>query len=274
MLPVLFKRDNSVGFLEKWFSLEGSTFESESIEKEESFFENSSQKETELLTDDNFSSGENEEPSLDTEIDYSKLTYSALGDSITAGLNNYPTVVGKILGLKNSFNKGIGGTTISNYNNGMIDRYDQISLDSDIISIQGGINDSRSVPLGTIDSFDESTFMGAYNSLIKKVKERYPDSFVFLISMPKTYNSITLDIYVKGNEYGYNYLDYAHAIYEIAEKWNLPVLDLYLDSFTEDTKQTDGCHPSQFYINEVLAPSVADFIEINYEEYLKQHKAD
>lgn len=209
-------------------------------------------------------------------IDYSKLTYSALGDSITEAYQKtaYPIIVKRILGLKNGINYGIGGTTVSNYNNGFVNRYSSMSSDSDIISIQGGINDSRFVELGTIDSFDESTFMGAYNSLIKNVQEKYPDAFVFLISMPKTYNSTCLDIYVTGNEFGYNYLDYANAVHEIADKWNLPVLDLYVDSFCEDTKLTDGCHPSQTYITETLAPMVANFIEVNYPKYLEQQKAN
>lgn len=212
-------------------------------------------------------------------VDFSKLTYSALGDSITQGaylgsepyetdltIKKYPSVVREILGLKKGNNYGIGGTTISNYYKGMVDRYTNISLTSDIISIQGGINDSRSVELGTIDSFDESTFMGAYNSLIKGVKERYPNTYIFIMSMPKTYNSTTLDIYVNGNSYGYNYLDFNNAIHKIADKWNIPLLDLYLDSFCEDTQKYDGCHPSQTYINETLAPLIAQFIKDNYKK--------
>lgn len=200
-------------------------------------------------------------------VDFSQLTYSALGDSITAADNKiaYPTRVKEILGLKNAFNKGIGATTISNVHNGMVDRYTSISIYSDIISIQGGINDCRlGANLGTIDSFDKSTFMGAYNSLIKGIKEKYSNSYVFLMSMPKTYNSTTLDFYVNGNIHGYNYLDYNNAIYEIADKWNLPVLDLYFDSFWEDTKNTDGVHPSQEYIDNTLAPLIAQFIKDNY----------
>ena len=204
---------------------------------------------------------------VETQVDFSKITYTALGDSITAGVDKvaYSTRVKEILGLKNAYNKGIGGTTISNVNNGMVDRYTEISIYSDIISIQGGINDCRlNADLGSIDSYDKSTFMGAYNSLIKGVKEKYSNAYIFLISMPKTYNSTTLDSYVNGNTYGYNYLDYNKAIYEIANKWNLPVLDLYFDSFWEDTKNTDGVHPSQEYIDETLAPTIAKFIKDNY----------
>ena len=225
------------------------------------------------------SSTKSETPSQNTPttVDYSKITYSALGDSITAsdGKKPYSTTVKEILGLKNGINNGIGGSTVSNRNNGFVDRYDSISIYSDIISIQGGINDCRlDVELGTIDSFDETTFMGAYNSLIKKIKEKYPDAFIFLMSMPKTYNSKTLDMYAYGNGLGYNYLEYASAIYQIAEKWNLPVLDLYIDSFYEDTELTDGVHPSQTYITEILAPMISEFIEANYPKYLEQQKAN
>ena len=113
---------------------------------------------------------------VENQVDFSKITYTALGDSITeaSGKIAYSTRVKEILGLKKAFNKGIGGTTISNVHNGMIDRYTEISIYSDIISIQGGINDCRlNADLGTIDSYDKSTFMGAYNSLIKGVKEKY-----------------------------------------------------------------------------------------------------
>lgn len=221
------------------------------------------------------SSVESETPSQNSPltVDYSKITYSALGDSITAsdGKKPYSTTVKEILGLKNGINNGIGGSTVSKRNTGFVDRYDLMSIYTDIISIQGGINDCRlDVELGTIDSFDETTFMGAYNSLIKKIKEKYSDAFIFLMSMPKTYNSKTLDMYVHGNALGYDYLDYANAIYQIAEKWNLPVLDLYIDSFYEDTELTDGVHPSQTYITEIFAPMVAEFIEVNYKEFLKK----
>ena len=53
----------------------------------------------------------------------------------------------------------------------------------DIILFDGGRNDfSKEIPMGTIESMDESTFRGAINSCIAQLQARYPDALIIGIT--------------------------------------------------------------------------------------------
>ena len=91
--------------------------------------------------------------------------------------------------------------------------FSQIPSNVDIITIYIGINDShQNVPIGDIDSTDETTFMGAYNSLIGKLYANYPD--------------VKIGIIVSN---GCDSEDYPQATLQIAKKWGIPYLDLNYD---------------------------------------------
>ena len=230
-----------------------------------------------LLTNYKSKNNVDNAPQIETSVDFSNLTYSAIGDSITIGAcgnrgytndympNPYPEVVGNILGLKRKNNYGIGGSTVSSFYAPMCERYKNISLQSNIISVMGGCNDAREIDLGTIDSFDTSTFMGAYNVLLTGLLEKYPNAFIFICTLTQNYKQSRPDY--NTNTFGYKPVDFYNATLQLAEKYNLPVLDCWnLDGIIENTQTTDGVHPDQIFVNDVLAPHIAQFIKDNYKK--------
>jgi len=82
--------------------------------------------------------------------------------------------------------------------------------EADIITIYIGINDSHNyVPIGSLDGYDTYTFFGAWNTTIAYLKEHYPSAKIGLIVS----NDCLLPTYPE-------------ATVSIAEKWDLPYLDL------------------------------------------------
>lgn len=223
------------------------------------------------------SSNENNNSNVSSNVvDFSQLTYSVIGDSITYGTDGidsgrlnptYVKEVKNILGLKAYYNYGIGGSTVANGSNPMYKRYTKINVDSDIISVMGGVNDWGSghnyVQIGSIDDSDGTTFYGGYNLLIEGLKKDYPNAFIFLIT--PTYRRVRESNTYNG--YGESLLDYVNAVRNLAKKHDLPLLDIfdnediYNDMMRSDS---DGVHHSQELTINVVAPLIANFIKDNY----------
>ena len=118
-------------------------------------------------------------------------SFTVIGDSYFAGSDIDKSLVWPALMAKKYdmefCNYGIGGSTISAYNGGrnpMVNRYkDMINNNPDIVIIEGGRNDYNiSVPLGTLQSTDTATMMGASRVLITKVKEKYPNALIICVT--------------------------------------------------------------------------------------------
>ena len=196
------------------------------------------------------------------------LTYVAFGDSITYGLvlgsngyyqaqSLYPNAVADILGLKECVNKGVCSATTKD-----VCRYiDETTENADIISVMSGVCDrAGSRPLGTINDNTDATIYGCYNLIAQKLKEKYPNAFIFFLTPLKC----------KGweNPYaGYTLEDVVIAMKRVAFKYDIPVLDTFnlgqfeLEMFNEDS---DGLHPSQEFFKNYTAPQIAQFIKDNY----------
>ena len=222
------------------------------------------------LDDDNVNTG------ASVNVNYSELTYSAIGDSITYGfcgdhsqppfINNYPNCVKSFLGLKEVYNYGACGCLLSRTSNpsytSMIDKIDLIPSNTDIISVFGGINDFVSyVPLGDINSTDEYTIYGALNAIAYKLTTNFENSFVFFITPLDIDANNLLTI----NNTLYSVRDVCTAIKEVGDKWNIPVYDANsYAGFNPDMHSFDGCHPAEAYYSSIFAPKVAEFIKQNY----------
>lgn len=214
----------------------------------------------------------------DEAVDFSQLTFTAFGDSITYGADliiggrvesPYPTLVNEILGLKSFENKGVSGATLSANDQGltcMTDVITSYSSKTDIIGVLGGVNDyNRNLPLGDIDDNDTSTIYGSLHVSMSHLSENYSDVFVFYMTPYKEYFHGVLwsDI----NSQGYNLEDVANAIKEVAEIYDFPVLDLLEEGNFESIMYNDDCdgiHPNQEFITNVMAPQIAGFIQDNY----------
>jgi hypothetical protein len=118
-------------------------------------------------------------------------TFTVIGDSYLAGNGLDKSLVWPALLAKKYdmvFNNyGMNGSTMSNYvttNNPMVVRYaNMVDNNPDIVFIEGGRNDyNQKVPLGTLDSTDTKTMMGAARFLITKIKEKYPNAVIICMT--------------------------------------------------------------------------------------------
>ena len=205
-------------------------------------------------------------------VDFSQLTYAALGDSITFGVDGstgthinmetpYCEVVGEILGFERSVNLGVSGSCISfarGEQNAFCKRYVNIPRDADVISVMGGINDTdENVTIGTINDVDCNTFYGALNTLAKGLKDNWSDAFIFFMTPLNARGRVGV------------YEQVCQAIKDVCAKYDIPVLDTSkLADFSQEYNAKgyvgDGLHPSQEFHKNTLAPIIAKFIKNNY----------
>lgn len=220
---------------------------------------------------------ESEQQTTPTDFSNKKLTF--LGDSITYGVDGVdgqhmmsyplPILVEKELNASYSANLGISGSTlcaasenhtVSYDNHPFVERINSIPSDSDVVCVFGGVNDyALGLPLGAIDDDNYYTVYGALNGIMKQLQTRCPNAFVFLMT---PFGLCQRKIDASPADYELN--DVVTAIKLIGEKYNVPVLDLYNDCDWRQTEMlasnSDGIHPSQYYMARYVAPMVADFI--------------
>ncbi len=190
---------------------------------------------------------------------YSSKTMVCLGDSITSGYmvkTAYPEKVKQILGLKNAYNYGIPGSTLTKSGGvfPFVERYRDMR-DADVVAVLFAGNDaSYDVPLGDIDDFDEDTIYGALNSLVVGLKEKYSNSYIFFITPFLNQGS---KIYIE---------PCVNATRNICFKYNIDLLDQYAEDieYNAERDTVDGCHLNQDYTNKVFAPRVANFIKEHF----------
>ncbi len=208
---------------------------------------------------------------------FSELSYISFGDSITAGAGldvseTYPSVVADILNLEKVINKGRGGSTyVLNDGRGCI----QVAVEDvaklpskyDIISVAGGINDwDLSNSLGTIKDYTNTTIYGSLHIIAKTLKSTYPDAFIFFMTPLK---KPTFD---RENDVGYILEDVANAVKDVAQIYDIPVLDLFSTSQFETADvgmshpDCDGTHPIKEFVADYMAPQIAQFIKDNYKK--------
>lgn len=195
---------------------------------------------------------------------------SLIGDSICAGSGestSYLGGYGKIIAERNNMvyeNFGKGGSTITaeTYSEstgqalGWICRMvDSMGADADYAIVEGGINDAwryldgRETKIGAITkgynaTLDDTTYYGAFESMLKKLVTKFQGKKIGYIAIPKTgcgmYDS------------GQNAPNFYHIALECCAKWGVPVCDLnnivpsfaYLKTLGT-TYTADGTHPTK-----------------------------
>lgn len=190
------------------------------------------------------------------------------GDSIAAG-TGYQGGYGKIIAEENGMtyeNVAIGGGTVAyvGANVHCISRtISNMRTDADYIILDGGGNDADSgVPLGTLSTgydatLDDTTFAGAFESMLKSAIARFPNKkigYVFIHKCAYLFSSSVKD----------SYYDIAKSA---CEKWGIPYCDLntqtpplnYIANLkTNYTANGDGYHPNEqgyklFYVPKITA---------------------
>lgn len=219
------------------------------------------------------------------------MTIDFLGDSITFGIgasceeNCFVNLVKNALNCKVN-NYGISGTRIahnrkksvnSDFDNDFLMRAPALDKSADYVFVFGGTNDfgHGDAPLGDLNSFDEFTFCGAVNSLIKTLSEMFDKRKIAFILPMRRYNeqSTCGDVGMK-EENSPVLAQYVNALKCVLDKNNIPYIDLFNHSVLKTPVQgeslffADGLHPSDAG-HAVIAQSVVSFIEA-MEFYNKQ----
>lgn len=234
-----------------------------------------------LLPQSNKKQDNNNSTETSVTIDFSEKTYIAFGDSITYGAdytrgyaqmdNPYPTLVAQELKLKSFKNAGSSGATLIENNVGVgciANIISSTTTNYDIISVLGGVNDyNRSLPLGSFGDTDKTTIYGSLDSIATYLTDTFENSFIFFMTPYRAnfHNSHCLT----NNSQGYNLQSVANAVKQVANKYNLPVLDLFKDGQYElemYNSGSDGLHPSQEFVTNYTAPQIAQFINTNYKQ--------
>ncbi len=198
-------------------------------------------------------------------VDFSGVSIAFLGDSITAGVglekvgiepNVYTSVVERSLNVKEVYRFGYGGYAIGRHDPSvsLYSMYTNVPADTDIIFVQGGINDVYSgseATFGSLSALSQTgTFCADTYALMSALQADYPDAQIIFLTPLST---ITSEWYKEMLPNMLEVSRYASAMKAIAEKEELPnveVWDLYnaniLDSFDEDIRAEymyDGVHP-------------------------------
>ena len=192
---------------------------------------------------------------------------NVLGDSITHGINTskpYVDDLKTVTGADICRNYGVPSSTIARRADDSIawdtaepfvDRFDKMDADANMILIFGGVNDwVTGRNLGTPNDQDATTFYGSLNTILAGLRSKYVGATIALVTPLKTdYTTRTAN---EGKTDGTNSIglkldDYVKAEKELANKFAVPVLDLFntmFYPFNSDFKakyMTDSLHPTR-----------------------------
>ena len=189
---------------------------------------------------------------------------SFLGDSICAGgseSTSYLGGYGKIIADRNGMvyeNVAHGGATVTaetysrstgNPKPWLCRMVENMSADADYAIIEGGLNDGweESLTIGQMSTgynsvLDETTYYGAFESMLKQLVTRFQGKKVGYIAVPKIHSLYDSE---------QNVPNFYHIALECCAKWGVPVCDLntitppveYLKTFGT-TYTADGTHPT------------------------------
>lgn len=156
------------------------------------------------------------------------------GDSICQGAG-WKGGYGAILAERNQMilqNVAIGGATVTAeqyYSEQHTPRHwisrtvDRMDADADYVLVEGGVNDaSLRVPMGELTAgytkpLDDTTFCGAFESMLRQLLERFPGKKIGYISV----HQMTVEFSPTDTVFGYY-----QAAKQACEKWGVPVCDL------------------------------------------------
>ncbi len=204
-------------------------------------------------------------------IDFSDVKITILGDSITAATNlseedqakyNYPKLLSDILGCE-VVNLGIGGSVVSRCvsNSPMVDRWGEIPEDVDVIIIFGGTNDCLFMNkwnFGEVEyehRMTSGTFCGDLDEMCSGIKycfiEHNDDRYVKLFYINPMSTILNDGVYAIDPGNMVQQVTFANAINEIVPAYGFDVIDLYnsnyMNSHDPDVNHElvpDGVHPN------------------------------
>lgn len=150
---------------------------------------------------------------------------------------------------------------------GQID-FDQVQ----ILFIGSGLNDYHAGnPIeSTENPYDEYTYCGAIRSIVKELRDAYPDLRIIFITPPYTWYTVP-ELTCEEYDLGGGVLeDYVNAELGICRALDVEVIDIYHDFYPHDTWEDlylytdDGLHPNEAG-REKIAQAIAEYLD-NYSE--------
>lgn len=175
----------------------------------------------------------------------SELTICCFGDSTTWGDNgtgaggpsiSWTSHLGALLDGATVENFGVKGSRLAikaDRDDSFVERLDGIDAGADVYVLFGGVNDfSRNVPLGQMGSTDTREFYGALDYLVRGIAERSPEARLVVMTPCKTSGIVAKDIpgSFEENHLGLTQEPYVAAVREVADRYSVPVIDLYAGS--------------------------------------------
>lgn len=201
-----------------------------------------------------------------------------LGDSITEGCGTsdiskgFVALIGREEGLASARNYGIGGTRIARqtypsenpvWDQDFSSRIAAMDPDADVVVVFGGTNDygHGNAPFGCEDDRTPDTYCGALHFLMTGLIEKYPTSEIVFLTPIHRVNEDAPSLN------GRPLKDYVDVMRRTAEKYSLPVLDLYsfggiypnIES-QKDALCPDGLHPNDAG-NRRIAQRIVSFLK-------------
>lgn len=190
---------------------------------------------------------------------------AAIGDSIT-----YPYSYAEFINSMPEYqvkNFAMCGTQVAGEReDSFVNRTKLMYVESDIILIFGGTNDFCGFnyihnPIGNIDDTEITTFCGAYNTMIKNLKQHNPMAKIVLLTPLKR-----MDMY-NVNADGFVLENYVNAVKAVAGHNGLDCIDLYNDpacDFLANGLLIDGLHPNRTG-QQIIAGEISHYLTLkNY----------
>ena len=187
---------------------------------------------------------------------FGRSAVTFFGDSITVANNvdrPWTAIVANALNTSATKN-GWSGTTYTSGDreHSAVDRVDEIT-NQDLVVVEFGVNDFHyGRPLGEFGDTDTSKFYGALDFVYNKLVTNNPTAkFVIMTPMKNHGYGTSPDSFTQNSD-GHYQIDYVNAIKQVADKYSLPVLDMYANSGISAMNEThnqkylfDGLHPNQ-----------------------------
>lgn len=173
-------------------------------------------------------------------IDFSNKKIACLGDSITYGVGgsddgeggkiNYGYFLEEILNAKEVTTYGEGGMPLGDgYTDGsLINRFENIPKDTDIVIVFGGVNDFfiGKEYFGDMETKEDNTYCGSVNEMMQEMTVDYPKSDIFFVT---TYKNSMEQV----EKFDGNLNDYMEVQRNLAEEYNINIIELYATGFMD-----------------------------------------
>ena len=170
-------------------------------------------------------------------------TYNAIGDSITIGTvvaeaDAYPALIANNKGIALVNNYGVSGRNLVD----MADPITGYDATAGLVSVFGGNNDwEHDIPLGLATDTTIATFYGGLHVLCTNLLSTFPLASIFMMTMTPRSDAPTG---LETNTNGDSFIAFVEAIRIVAERFSIPIIDLYKMSGMKEGYTTDGLHPS------------------------------